>query len=69
MDGIKCHSAIVLGLMLFDIWIQISVLADLIKDVIDTSVVYLISAVCSLTDLHLAHCATYFCGGVGVTSW
>ena len=35
-------SAVPLGLMLFDIWIQVCVLADLIQDVIDTSVVYLV---------------------------
>ena len=42
MDGIVSPSSIPLGLVLFDIWIQVSVLADLIQDVIDTPVVYLI---------------------------
>ena len=40
--GIKCLSAIPLGLVLLDIWIQICTFADLIKYVIDNSVVYLI---------------------------
>ena len=34
--------SISLKLMLFDAWIQISILIDLIQDVIDTSVVYFI---------------------------
>ena len=42
MDGIVSPSSIPLGLVLFDIWIQVSVLADLIQDVIDSSVVYLV---------------------------
>ena len=42
MDGIKCHSAITLELMLLDIWIQICIIADLIKYAIDSSVAYLI---------------------------
>ena len=39
MNGIAYPS---LGLLLFDLWIQISDLADLVQDVIDASVVYFI---------------------------
>ena len=42
MDGIIVLLTIPLGLMLFEIWIQVSVLADLIQYVIDSSVVYLV---------------------------
>ena len=35
VDGIKCLSDIPFGLMLFDTWIEISVLADLIQDDVD----------------------------------
>ena len=41
-DGEIHSSAIPLGLMLFDIWIHVSVLANLMQEVIDTSVVYLV---------------------------
>ena len=50
VDGMKYPSAIPLGLMLFDIWIKISSIAELIQYVIDTSVVYFILCVCSLTN-------------------
>ena len=42
MDGIKCLSFVPCGLILFEIWIQIGVLADPNHDVIYTSVVYLV---------------------------
>ena len=42
MDGMKFTYAVPLGLMLFDMWIQVCVLTDLIKDVIDAFVVYLL---------------------------
>ena len=46
----KCLSAIPLELMLLEIWIQICILSDLIKDIINTSIVYLYSVICILTD-------------------
>ena len=42
MDGIVGSSSIPLGLVMFDVWIQVSVLADLIQDVIYTFIVYLV---------------------------
>ena len=42
VDGIKCPSAIPLGLMQLDIGIQVCILTDLIEDAIDSSIVYLI---------------------------
>ena len=42
VDGIKCTSAIPVGLMLLDTGIQASIFTDLIEDVIDSSIVYLV---------------------------
>ena len=42
MDGITCPSSIPFGLMLFDIWIHIDVLADLIQNNMDTFVIVLV---------------------------
>ena len=40
VDGIKCPSIIPLELVLLDIGIQVCIFTDLIKDVIDSSIVY-----------------------------
>ena len=42
MDGIKCPSAIPLGLVLLDIGIQVCIFTDLIEDVIDSCIVFLV---------------------------
>ena len=42
VDDIKCPSAIILGLVLVDIGIQVCICTDLIKDIIETSIVYLV---------------------------
>ena len=57
MDSIKCHSAIPLAPMLFGIWIQVSVLADLIQDVIELLVYLLLcckilNLLCTLLIVH-----------------
>ena len=62
LDGIICPSTIPLELMLFDIWIQVSVLADLIQDVINSPFVYLVLCCTCLNGLGSFLLA-------GVTSW
>ena len=42
VDNIECPPFMSLGLVLFDVWIQICTFTDLIKYVIDGYVVYLI---------------------------
>ena len=41
-DGMKCPSAVPFGLVLFNIWIQVSIFADLIQNVVDIPIVYLV---------------------------
>ena len=53
MDGIICPLTLPLELMLFDIWIQVSVLADLTQDVINSSVVYLVPSCMCLSGLDI----------------
>ena len=54
VDAIMCPSAIHLGLVLLDILIQICIIANLIKDVIDSPVVYLVLW-CMLSDCLSIH--------------
>ena len=42
VDGIKCPSATTLGLVLLYIGIQVFIVTDLIKDITDSFIIYLI---------------------------
>ena len=69
VDGIKCPSAVPLGLVQFDMGMQVYIFTDLIKDVIDSSIIYLILWHNWMTDCTL--CLLYFlsCLRASVASW